>query len=275
MPTIPVTDLGSQSLSQVEKFRASYEQKCRAADEAEDDARFAPVENSVPSTPVPAKQPFKENGTASSASPTPASDAASVPAATAAHAKEPSSEEVEDMSADPLDPEKLKRRETLREQFGFERRRESARKSSSGAHSDGGQGSLDGSTLAPTTLGDESTTSVASQSSTSSAGNGNSNNGGAYTGLKRSGTLSTVLSRVERVASTSPIVSNIRAAVSSIGEPKHIRLRKESQNAEEKYRTAVEKLDRLRAELEEVVMEHLELCQKWEGDRHKAVKAGE
>ncbi len=155
---------------------------------------------------------------------------------------EKSHKEGENGTQEPEDPEKLKRRETIREQFGFSR----ARKASGGsAVGDANEQHV----------GDESTTSLASSGGTS---------------LKRSGTLSSVLSRIDhaaRTASSSPIVNNLRAAVSSMAEPKHIRLRKESQLAEDRYRTAVERLDRLRAELEEVIMDHLGLTQKWETER--------
>ena len=39
---------------EVDKLKHSYENKCRAADEAEDDARFAPIEESDPISPPPA-----------------------------------------------------------------------------------------------------------------------------------------------------------------------------------------------------------------------------
>ena len=170
-----------------------------------------------------------------------------------------------DVSSSPVaeketDPDRIKRRETLREQFGFEKKRAASggRKSSGSAD---GLNAADQSTL----VGDES---IGSQTSANGSFGG--------TSLKRSGTLSSVLSRLDnatRAATASPIVSNLRAAVGGLSEPKHIRLRKEAQTAEDKYRSAVDRLDRLRAEFEEVAMEHLGMTQRWEADRNKAVKA--
>ncbi len=51
------------------------------------------------------------------------------------------------------------------------------------------------------------------------------------------------------------------------------RLRREAHEADERYKTAVRKLDALRCDLEEAMMEHLQFMQRCELDRLKAIKA--
>ncbi|KDN47337.1 hypothetical protein K437DRAFT_262467 [Tilletiaria anomala UBC 951] len=263
---------------EVDKLRAAYEHKCRAADEAEDDARFAPIENAASASSPAPHTPFKFPYSAAASHSTPPNRSEKVLNGHDGQRHISISQSAVDTSASPEsvnaadkddskpvvpedDEEKLKRRDTLREKFGFDKR--SSHKSAGSADSD--DAALDNSTLASAAAAaDESLSSVS---------------GGGGTALKRSSTLSTVLSRIDnatRAASTSPIVSNLRAAVAgvgSLGEPKHIRLRRDAQNVEDKYRTAVERLDRLRAEFDEVAMEHLGLTQRWEGDRQRAVKS--
>jgi hypothetical protein len=57
--------------------------------------------------------------------------------------------------------------------------------------------------------------------------------------------------------------------------PAHVRQRKEALLAEQVYREAVQKLDRTRCRMEEVIEEGLKTLQRWEGDRLRAVKTGE
>jgi len=56
-------------------------------------------------------------------------------------------------------------------------------------------------------------------------------------------------------------------------EPPATRLRREEREADEKYKAAVHKLDLLRCELEEAIIEHLRFMERCELDRLKAIKA--
>lgn len=78
--------------------------------------------------------------------------------------------------------------------------------------------------------------------------------------------LNSLLSR-----STSILAS---ALGTSAQQPAHVRQRKEALTAEQEYRSAVQKLDRTRCRLEEVIEEGLKTLQLWEAARLRAVKSG-
>nr|VWO94596.1 Ribonuclease 3 (EC (Ribonuclease III) (RNase III) [Ganoderma boninense] len=73
-------------------------------------------------------------------------------------------------------------------------------------------------------------------------------------------------------ARTGGFASLVSKAFSASGEPVHVRARREADNADKEYRTAVRKLDRQRLGLEERMEETLKTLQKWELDRLRAVK---
>lgn len=52
----------------------------------------------------------------------------------------------------------------------------------------------------------------------------------------------------------------------------HVAARRAADAAEETYRNAVDKLDRTRTKMEEVIEEGLAVLQRWEADRLKAIK---
>lgn len=62
--------------------------------------------------------------------------------------------------------------------------------------------------------------------------------------------------------------------VNSNGEPPHIRLRQEAEDADTTYRVAVRRLDRQRLGLEERIEDTLKKLQRWELERLRAVKTG-
>ncbi|CBQ69590.1 conserved hypothetical protein [Sporisorium reilianum SRZ2] len=229
--------------AEVDKLKHSYESKCRNADEAEDDARFAPIEESDAASPPPSR----------------ASDASLRPpgAATASlmQRRSVSADSTKSISLeDETDPEKLKRRETVRKQFGFTQRSTSA-------------------TISPPTKPDEFDgvklpplpTETEGQAMETSA-----EAGAPATSLKRSGTISAfVSSAVEKMPA--PIKAAVGGVVSA--ESRHVRLRRDADNAEKVYEEAVRNLDRTRCQVEEVLFEHYGLTQRWEADRIRAVQS--
>jgi len=60
----------------------------------------------------------------------------------------------------------------------------------------------------------------------------------------------------------------------SNGEPVHIRLRQEAEDADTTYRVAVRRFDRQRLGLEERIEDTLKTLQRWEIERLRAVKTG-
>lgn len=223
---------------QVDRIRAHYESKCRQADEAEDDARFAGGEISSPSY-------------LSSDSDVVVEKKALSPLAEKHNNSQPefSSQDEEKTF---LDPDRLKRRETLREQFGFQR--------GSGQGAEAGDKN---SILSPRSVS-------AGTLSTQSFNEGSS----GLSSLKRSSTLSSALSSAFSKASvvSVPALQNLRAAVGVLNEPKHLRLRKEAETSEVQYKEAVRNLDKVRCELEEILLTHFDLTEKWEGNRLLAVQ---
>ena len=73
-------------------------------------------------------------------------------------------------------------------------------------------------------------------------------------------------------ARTGGFASLVSKAFTASGEPVHVRARREADNVDKEYRTAVRKLDRQRLGLEERIEETLKTLQKWELDRLRAVK---
>ncbi len=234
--------------SEVDKLKHSYENKCRAADEAEDDARFAPIDEAdLPSPP-----------------PSHASDSTlRPPAAAAAHSQRrsvsgDSTKSIDSHTDDTNDPDRLKRRETLRKQFGFTQRATSA------THSPPAHAALDGVKLPPLPTETEGEAMDASAASAASLAPPAAH----ATSLKRSGTISALVS-----SAVDKMPAPLKAAVGGVvsAEPRHARLRRDADNAEKVYEEAVRNLDRTRCQLEEVLFEHYGLTQRWEADRIRAV----
>lgn len=151
----------------------------------------------------------------------------------------------------PLDSDRLKRRETLRKQFGF--RTPSGGATDSDAYTSPSARS-NSAELPPKERSSDDIFSTASD------------------GLKRSGTISHALTNALSKASEVPAFQNLRAAVGGLAEPRHIRLRKDADAAEHSYRDTVRQLDRARCALEEILLEHFDLCERWETNRLVAIK---
>ena len=214
--------------AEVEKLKHNYESKCRQADEAEDDARFAPVEDHLPEPSTPKRSVSAGSG--------------------------PTALSPEEKPSKPADPETLKRRETIRKQFGF------------------GDRSASASLPKPAKefAGVKLPTPPAETDDDSPIMKDQSHNSPGATGLKRSGTIGAYLSSaVERIPA--PIKAAVGGVVSN--EPRHIRLRRDADNAERVYEEAVRNLDRTRCQVEEILYEHYGLTQRWEADRIRAVKS--
>ncbi|PWN48906.1 hypothetical protein IE53DRAFT_398827 [Violaceomyces palustris] len=232
--------------AEVERLRNNYESKCRQADEAEDDARFAPVTtDEIPASPAVGLE--KQ---------TPAS----IDASSSATADEKSE------GVKPADPERLKRRETLRKQFGFGNR----------TPSEGHRPSEFAGVRIPSASSDKySSPRVASnEMARSSSGDLDvplSSSGDVS--LKRAGTLGSYLSSAVGKMGDSAALKPLKAAVGGLAEPRHIRLRREADAAEKSYEESVRSLDRTRCAVEEILFEHYTFAQRWETDRVKAVKA--
>lgn len=244
------TNLVSPHLSlsfifQVERLRSTYESKCRQADEAEDDARFAPSSNDFEGPPTPEKSIDSISSKADSES-------------------KPSKIE------ENANPETLKRRETLRQQFGFNNKSGGRKSAPAGGESYSNKTEEFGGVQVPINSPDSSSTTTTLTRSES-----DSNNSYNPSGLSRSTTLSSYLSSTINRLNEAPALAPIRGALGALNEPKHLRVRREAENLERNYMEAVKGLDRNRCVLEEILMEHFTLAGKWEGDREKAVKSGE
>ncbi|TKY88382.1 hypothetical protein EX895_002734 [Sporisorium graminicola] len=231
--------------AEVDKLKSSYESKCRNADEAEDDARFAPVEELDVASP-----PSRAND-ATLRPPGGAATAASLLQRRSVSADSTKSISLEDET----DPETLKRRETVRKQFGFTQRSTSATISTPTKPDEVGGVKLP--PLPTETEGEAMETSAETGVPPS-------------TSLKRTGTISAfVSSAVEKMPA--PIKAAVGGVVSA--ESRHIRLRRDADNAEKVYEEAVRNLDRTRCQVEEVLFEHYGLTQRWEADRIRAVQS--
>lgn len=226
--------------SEVDKLKLSYENKCRTADEAEDDVRFAAIDESDGvQSPPPSSDP---------ALPSPGSSASGLQRSAGSIDSTKSAESAEHKP----DPEKLKRRETVRKQFGFTQRATSATITPPSKQTE-----FAGVKLPPLP------TETEGQALQSGA-----ETGAPASSLRRSGTISAlVTSAVEKMPA--PIKAAVNGVVSA--EPRHLRLRREADNAEKVYEESVRNLDRTRCQVEEVLFEHYGLTQRWEADRIRAV----
>ncbi|GAC94685.1 potential GTPase activator [Pseudozyma hubeiensis SY62] len=227
--------------AEVDKLKNSYENKCRIADEAEDDARFAPIDESDGVQSPPARS-------SDSTLRPPAPPGSGIQRRSVSAGSNKSIEGNEDET----DAEKLKRRETVRKQFGFSQRATSATLTSPSAEND-----FAGVKLPPLPTETEGQALLSAAETSASS-------------LKRSGTISAfVNSAVEKMPA--PIKAAVGGVVSA--ELRHLRLRRDADNAEKVYEEAVRNLDRTRCHLEEVLFEHYGLTQRWEADRIRAVQS--
>nr|CDI55673.1 conserved hypothetical protein (N-terminal fragment) [Melanopsichium pennsylvanicum 4] len=226
--------------AEVDKLKHNYENKCRAADEAEDDARFAPIDETDAASPahlIASESMLKP------------------PAGSVLQRRSVSADSSETYGSpqeDEADPDKVKRRETIRKQFGFTQRATSATHSIPASKSE-----FAGVKLPP--LPTETEGEAMDQVSL--------NNGSS---LKRSGTISALVS-----SAVQKMPAPLKAAVGGVvsAEPRHARLRRDADNAEKLYEEAVRNLDRTRCHVEEVLFEHYGLTQRWEADRIRAVQS--
>lgn len=76
---------------------------------------------------------------------------------------------------------------------------------------------------------------------------------------------------MERVQD-SQALAQVRAAVTGLSEPRHVRLRREAEAAEKAYRDAIVLQDKLRCRAEEILIHEYKLSQKWEFDRAVAIQ---
>ncbi|KAJ1021109.1 hypothetical protein NDA16_003895 [Ustilago loliicola] len=234
----------------VDKLKHSYENKCRAADEAEDDARFAPIDDADMPSPQPSHSSDRtlRPGNAAQMQPRSVSGNSIASADSLSH-------------DDQTDPDKIKRRETIRKQFGFSHRATSA------THPPPPTVSKDKDEFARVKLPPLPTETEGEALSPNSDSNAPLSNA---TSLKRSGTISALVSSaVEKMPA--PLKAAVGGVVSA--EPRHTRLRREADNAEKVYEEAVRNLDRTRCQVEQVLFEHYGLTQRWEADRIRAVQS--
>ncbi|PWN44290.1 hypothetical protein IE81DRAFT_365039 [Ceraceosorus guamensis] len=240
--------------AEVDRLRRSYESKCRQADEAEDDARFAggSVLSPPPSATGHVNLSSQQSTAASNASPEKDIKTSSEPEPIGLGGEK----DVPDAAS--ADPERLKRRETLRDQFGFRR---NPRKNEDGKD--------DRYTTLPLSPRSASAT-LPPSSPTFEIGN-RSVSGGSGT-LTRSGTITSSLSAAISRATEAPAFATIRGALGGLNDPRHVRLRRDAEAAEDPYRTAVRDLDRTRLGLEETLMEHFGYAERWENERARAVR---
>lgn len=219
----------------------AYEQKCRAADEAEEDARFAGGEVASPS---PSKLAF-------------------VPPAS------PEPSEKEPAPQQQLDPERLKRRETLRDQMFGSRR----------APRNKPVAADDRYTTLP--LSPRAAAADLPQSSDEgfgvrsvSAGSSSGSNSNSANMQRSSSSITSTLSAALSRAAEAPALATLRGALGGLNDPRHVRLRRDAEHAEESYRTAVRALDRARLGVEETLMVHFGYAERWENERVRAVRSG-
>ena len=166
------------------------------------------------------EEPTRE-GTQESVQQATPSDASGVSHAKSVASASPSLSEAE--------AQKLKRRETLRQQFGFK-----ARKPSESAHP--------------------------SEANEASSHERQKSRFSSYWNLT-----------MERVQD-SQALAQVRAAVTGLSEPRHVRLRREAEAAEKAYRDAIVLQDKLRCRAEEILLHEYKLSQKWESDRAVAIQ---
>lgn len=98
--------------------------------------------------------------------------------------------------------------------------------------------------------------------------------------LMRSGTVMGAMGALSLDSIDSPMLDTVNDYVKAWNpynkdpnEPAAVRLRREEREADEKYKASIKKLDLLRCELEEAIIEHLKFMERCELDRLKAIKA--
>ncbi|EPS43158.1 hypothetical protein H072_2910 [Dactylellina haptotyla CBS 200.50] len=99
--------------------------------------------------------------------------------------------------------------------------------------------------------------------------------------LQRKGTLANMLSTVEEIDDLSPEspgnalsdMFNRYLSQPRPGETQYDKLKREATEADDKYKAGVQKLDLIRCNLEESMMDHLKFMERCELDRLKAIKA--
>ncbi|KAK6334073.1 hypothetical protein TWF696_002575 [Orbilia brochopaga] len=104
---------------------------------------------------------------------------------------------------------------------------------------------------------------------------------GKVTALQRRGTLASMLTPVDEVDDLSPEspgnalsdMFNRYLSQPRPGESQYDKLKREAMEADEKYKAGVQKLDLIRCNLEESMMDHLKFMERCELDRLKAIKA--
>ncbi|WFD19046.1 Rho-GTPase-activating protein 8 [Malassezia caprae] len=206
--------------SETAKRRTVYETRSRQADEAEEDVRFAPTPDvqgtyarDAPSQP---EQPR----------------AVSMPLPLVAPDQETTRDTKKTPEAESRTEEaqKLKRRETLRQQFGFKPRQDAE----------------------PVVRIKE--------------------DGESATHRRQESRLSSYWNLTMGKVNDSQALAQVKAAVTGLAEPRHVRLRREAEIAEIAYRESVKLLDALRTSAEEVLFHEYRLAQKWEMDRVTAVQ---
>lgn len=156
----------------------------------------------------------------------------------------------------------------MRKQFGF-----GGRERAKDAANSGFAGVTSAGALSPQ-MSDDHYTSMGRSISSGSSALGSPRADGETGGLKRSNTLGAYLSSaVARVAKSDNSALAPLAGALGVGEPRAVRLRREADAAERGYAEGVSSLDGTRLFLEQALMEHYALTQRWETDRLRAIKA--
>lgn len=244
--------LEAQSLDATKK-QSAYETRCQYADEAEDDVRFAPKPHVFGAQK---ESDSAQEDECNKKSDDPQSQAARTPSATSNSESKKVSQEVlltvEDglekdaekskasnqvpLEQKEADAQKLKRRETIRQQFGFKERKR------------------------PNTHEQHDLVHPSSERPPQEQQQQHHSRLSSYWNLTK-----------ERVQE-SPALAQVRAAMTGLSEPRHIRLRREADLAEKAYRESVMLHDKLRCEAEEVLFREYKRVQKWEYDRAIALQ---
>ncbi|WFD22639.1 Rho-GTPase-activating protein 8 [Malassezia equina] len=209
------------------KRRNVYETRSRQADEAEEDVRFAPTPD------VQGTYARDASGLAPMQPEPPRAVSMPLPSAPSSDTTQESTE-TKDKGAEPEsrtdEAQKLKRRETLRQQFGFKPRTDAE---------------------PPIRVKEE---------------------GESATHRRQESRLSSYWNLTMGKVNDSQALAQVKAAVTGLAEPRHIRLRREAEAAEVVYRESVKLLDSLRSHAEETLFHEYRLAQKWEMDRVTAVQ---
>ena len=244
--------LEAQSLDATKK-QSSYETRCQYADEADDDVRFAPKPH-VYGTQKESDSAQeddcigKPDDPQPRAAPTPSAPAnfesnkvsqevlLTVEDGLVEEAENPKASNLVPLEQKEADAQKLKRRETIRQQFGFkERKRPNAHEQNDLVHA--------------------SSERVHQEQQ-----------------RQHHSRLSSYWNLTKERVQESPALAQVRAAMTGLSEPRHIRLRREADVAEKAYRESVMLHDKLRCETEEVLFREYKRVQKWEYDRAVALQ---